>query len=318
MRPHTGFELIAPRGEVGERRGQFGEGTLGGGEGCFRLGHAFVRAAALVHARPDFFLKFGVFGLQPRQRHVGVGELALLALDVGIELGQAAIEFGDALLGARFLAVEHFARVGQALQACSGAGFGFAQARQFGGADRLNARGFRLMLGAFGLFAHVQIVGPPCIVDVGMGLQPAQMEQQRLGLADLGGDFAEADRLSRLLFQAVDLSGQLPDHVFDAGEVGLGGLEAQFGFMAARMKAGDAGGVFQHAAALVGTRLNDLADLALVNERGRARASGGVSEQDLHVARAHILAVDAIDRAGFALDPARDFQQVLIVDGGGC
>jgi hypothetical protein len=33
------------------------------------------------------------------------------------------------------------------------------------------------------------------------------------------------------------------------------------------MQAGDAGGVFQHAAALLGFGLNDLADLALVDQR---------------------------------------------------
>jgi len=55
-----------------------------------------------------------------------------------------------------------------------------------------------------------------------MRIQPAQVKQQRLGLAHLGRDFAVADRLPRLLLQAFHLSGQLPDHVFDAGQVGLG------------------------------------------------------------------------------------------------
>ena len=62
------------------------------------------------------------------------------------------------------------------------------------------------------------------------------------------------------------------------------------------MQAGDAGGVFQHAAALLGLGLDDLADLALVDQRGRTRAGGGVGEQDLHVAGTHVAAVDAIDR----------------------
>ncbi len=58
----------------------------------------------------------------------------------------------------------------------AGAGFVLAQARQFGGADRLNARGFRLLAGAFGLFADIQVVGFACVGDVGMRLQPAQVE----------------------------------------------------------------------------------------------------------------------------------------------
>ena len=144
---------------------------------------------------------------------------------------------------------------------------------------------------------------------VGLGFDPAQVKQHGLGFADLGCDFAIADRLTRLLLQAVDLSGQLPDHVLDAGEVGFGGLQPQFGLVAAGMKAGDAGGIFQHAAALLGLGLNDLADLALVDERRRTRAGRGVGEQDLHVAGAHVAAVDAIDRAGLALDAARNLQR---------
>jgi hypothetical protein len=62
----------------------------------------------------------------------------------------------------------------------------------------------------------------PGFDDVGIGPQPAQMEQRGFGLAHLGGDFAETNRLARLLLQAVDLAGQLPDHVLDAGEVGFG------------------------------------------------------------------------------------------------
>jgi len=45
---------------------------------------------------------------------------------------------------------------------------------------------------------------------------------------------------------------ELADHVLDAGEVGLGGLQPQFRLVAAGMQPGDAGGVFQYAAALFG------------------------------------------------------------------
>ena len=65
------------------------------------------------------------------QRHVAVGDLLLLACDVGRKLHQPAIELGDALLGALFLAIERFARAGEPLQSCRGAGLGLAQRRQF-------------------------------------------------------------------------------------------------------------------------------------------------------------------------------------------
>ena len=83
------------------------------------------------------------------------------------------------------------------------------------------------------------------------------------------------------------------------------------------MQAGDAGGFFQHAAALLGLGLDDLADAALMHERRRARAGRGVGKQDLHVAGAHLAAVDAVGRAGLALDAAGDFERVLVVEGGG-
>ena len=94
------------------------------------------------------------------------------------------------------------------------------------------------------------------------------MKQRGLGLAHLGGQFAVADRLPRLLLQAFHLTGELPDDVFDAREVGLGSLQPQFRFMTAGVKSGDAGGILEHAAALFGLGLDDLADLALVNQRG--------------------------------------------------
>ena len=86
--------------------------------------------------------------------------------------------------------------------------------------------------------------------------------------------------------------------------------------MAARMQAGNAGGLFQHAAALVGPRLDDLADAALVDQRGRARTGRGVGKQHGDVAGAHFAAVDAEGRALLAHDAARDFQRFGIVEGG--
>ena len=311
-----GLELVALGGEVGERGGEFGEQPLGVGQRRLGFGDAFVDAAALFDARLDLFLQLGVFGVEPLQRDVGVGGLLLLAGDVGGKLRQPAIELGDALLGPLLLAVEQVARIGEPLQAGGGAGFGLAQRRQFGGADRLDAGGFGLLAGALGHLAHGEVVGVAGLADVGIGFDPAQMEQHRLGLAHLGRDLAVADRLARLLLQAFHLAGELADHVLDAGEVGFGRLQPQLGFVAAGMQAGDAGGVFQHAAALLGLGLDDLADLALVHQRRRTRAGRGIGEQDLHVAGAHVAAVDAIDRAGLALDAAGDFQELAVVDRG--
>ena len=98
------------------------------------------------------------------------------------------------------------------------------------------------------------------------------------------------------------------------GEVLLGGAQPQLRLVAARMQAGNAGGFFEHAAALLGLGLDDLADAALVHQRGRARAGRGVGEQDVDVAGAHLAAVDAVGRALFALDPARDVELLVLVE----
>ena len=75
------------------------------------------------------------------------------------------------------------------------------------------------------------------------------------------------------------------------------------------MQAGDAGGIFQHAAALFRLGLNDLADLTLVDQRRRACAGSGVGKQNPAHRGTNVLAVDTINRAGLALDPARDLQR---------
>ena len=142
------------------------------------------------------------------------------------------------------------------------------------------------------------------------------MVERRLRLAHLRGHGAIADRLARLLLQPVDLGGELADHVLEPQQIGFRRLQPQFRLVPARMQAGDAGGFLQHAAALLGLGLDDLADAALMHQRRRARAGRGVGEQDLHVAGAHLAAVDAVGGAGLALDAARDVDRVLVVERG--
>ena len=101
-------------------------------------------------------------------------------------------------------------------------------------------------------------------------------------------------------------------------KIGLGCLQTQFGLMAASMQAGDTGGVFQHTAALLRFGLDDLADTALMDERRRAGAGGGIGKKNLHVARAHLPPIDAIAGPGFAFDPAGNLQRILVVESRRC
>ena len=82
------------------------------------------------------------------------------------------------------------------------------------------------------------------------------------------------------------------------------------------MEAGDARGLFEDQPARLGPGRNDLPDLPLAHQRRRARASRSVGEQELHVARAHLLAVDAVGRTGVAFDAPRDLDPLGIVEGG--
>jgi hypothetical protein len=68
------------------------------------------------------------------------------------------------------------------------------------------------------------------------------------------------------------------------------------------------------AAALLGLGLHDLADAALMHQRRRARAGRRVREQQLHVACAHLAAVDPVGRALLALDPARHVERLVLVE----
>ena len=135
------------------------------------------------------------------------------------------------------------------------------------------------------------------------------MQQQRLRRRISSRHLLVAPRRARLPLQALDLRVELAQHVAEAGEVGLRRLQAQLRLVAAAVQAGDAGGILQDAAALLGLGVDDLADLALAHQRRRAGAGRRVLEQDLDVAGARLAAVDAVGRAGLALDAARDLDR---------
>ena len=140
------------------------------------------------------------------------------------------------------------------------------------------------------------------------------MEQRGLGGAHLRGDIAIADRLPRLRLESRNLRGQLVDHVLEPQQVLLGSAQPKLRLMAARMQPGNAGRLLQHAATLLGLGLDDLPDAPLMHQRGRARAGRGIGEQDVDVAGAHLAAVDAIGRALFALDAARNIELLVLVE----
>ena len=121
---------------------------------------------------------------------------------------------------------------------------------------------------------------------------------------------AIADGEPRLAPEGVELLLDLADDVVDAFEILFGRLEPQFGLVPARIEPGNAGRLFEQRPALHRLGGDQFADLALTHHGRRAGAGRGIGEQQLHVARPDLAAVDAIDRAGLALDAARDFEHV--------
>ena len=135
--------------------------------------------------------------------------------------------------------------------------------------------------------------------------------------ADIGGQLLEAVGLAGLALQALDLAFELGGDVFQPLEIGLGGAQPEFRLVAARMQAGNAGGLFQQLPTRLGLGLDQLADAALADHGGRAGACGGIGKEKLDVFGAGFLAVDTVDRSIAAFDAARDLDLVGIVEGGG-
>ena len=122
-------ELVAARGEVGERAGQFAEGLFRGADhasaSAARASTPERRSALAAHLVAERLFFLGKLG----ERGFGVGDQRAFARDVLVELRQPAVEFGQALARAGFLGVERVAGDQQALQGGGGARFGFAERR---------------------------------------------------------------------------------------------------------------------------------------------------------------------------------------------
>ncbi len=202
------------------------------------------------------------------------------------------------------------------MQGGAGARLGLAQIGQCRLRRRLARGGLRLRSGAVGNLTHADVLGALGLGNLVVGGGPAQMVEGCFRLAHLARHRAVADRLPRLLLQAVDLGAELADHILDPQQIGFRRFQPQLSLVPAGMQAGNAGGFLQHAAALLRPSLDDLADAALMHQRRRARAGGGVGEQNLDVARAYLAAVDAVGGAGLALDAPRDLQRVIVIEGG--
>ena len=306
-RAFSGVEVGDLRLQLAELGLDRGERRLGGVKARFRVRFRGFGAGAVAG-------ELLALALEPRDRRGAVGLGGILAGDVALEIGDLALELLEALAGAALLRLELVPGVGQALQRRRRRGLGLAQGRERMRRDRLRRRGVRLRGLRVGdrveVLAGLALGRRRLLARLGI----ADREQQRLEAADLGRDVLVARGLAALLLEAVDLGVDLAQHVVDAQEIVLGGFEPQLRLVTAGVQPGDAGRVLEDAAARLRLCRDDLADLALADERRRARPGRGVGEQQLHVAGPHLAAVDAVGRALLALDAARDVELRRVVE----
>jgi hypothetical protein len=255
-----------------------------------------------------------VFFLEAGEHRVDVVQDLLFVAQILADLLGPRLDLGLAALGLRHLAVEIGLLGADPLQHGGAHHLVLAQRGQRLGRGIARPAGFRCGARAFGQPPHRR-------VELGflVGRRfdrggPGEMELGGFEAADGAGQFLVADGLAGLALEALKLGIELADDVVDARQVGLGALQLELRLVAPHMQAGDAGGFLQDAPARLGLGVDDLRDLALAHQGRRARAAGGVGEQDLHVAGAHFRAVDAIVGARLTLDAARDFQRLLVVE----
>lgn len=311
---HDSFELFAPRGKVGGIALKFRQPAFELAQLRLRARLRFLQRGAPVLALRRLLVQRLRFRAQPFQRLGGVGNGRGLALAVALEFVDARLELVLARGRAFGFLVELVARQRDMAQDRRRGRFGLAQFRQLG--LGLRARGFRRRrrLHARAHLAHRGLQRALVAGKLVLRGGPAQVQHAGLDLADFTGKLAVAVGLAGLAFQRFKLAGDLRDDIVEAFKVRFGRPQPQFRLVPACVQPRDPRRVLQDAAALGRLCRDQFADLPLAHQRRRLRAGGRVREQDLHVARAHVLAVDAVGRPGLAFDPARDLELVGIVE----
>src|SRR5205085_9309111 len=109
---------------------------------------------------------------------------------------------------------------------------------------------------------------------------------------------------ARLALEVLELLVHLLAQVGEALEVFAGVLDAGFGFLAALLVLGDAGGLFEVDAQVFRARLDDLGNHALLDDRVAACAQAGAEEQVGDVATAAARAVQVVVGLVVAADRA--------------
>ena len=218
------------------------------------------------------------------------------------QFGQRGLRF----VARALQALRHFALVRDLLfdagqRAADLVDLGLRLVQRFGGFLAAHAVGFDLALGFAlfgdqllqpGFFAATSFSRSACTLRV----EAAVFQRLPLGVLDpaLGLDRLVLLGLARLALEVLELLADFLAQVAEAVEVFARVADAGFGFLAALLVLGDAGGFLEVHAQVFRARLDDLADHPLLDDRVAARAQAGAEEQVGDVAAAALGAVEVV------------------------
>src|SRR5690606_19246501 len=152
-------------------------------------------------------------------------------------------------------------------------------------------------------------------------VEGAVFQRLPLGVLDpaLGLDGLVLLGLAGLALEVFELLADLLAQVVEAVEVLAGVADAGLGLLAALLVLGDAGGLFEIHAQVLGPGLDDLADHALLDDRVAARPQAGAEEQVGDVAPAALAAVEVVLAGAVAADQTldRDLVERAVLAGDG-
>ena len=273
LQPAMAFGKIAALAVEGGAAGLTGRAGLGhllqtglsGGERCRRN----VELRRSLGPRPlgggnTQFQPAPLIG-KPGERGIRVGKMAGLAADIGLDLLHPALRLATSGDNAGQLLFERLAGMTEALHRCRCLGLRHAQIRHrrfgFGAKPFLYER--RFGRGGDRALGVAQFGGDA--FAFGCGRVPARREQQRFCLPNLFAEPAIALRLPRLFPQHLDLYCEGRDHIVDPGQIRLGSLQSQLGFVAPGMQPGGAGRLVEQQAAFGGFGGDQRGDPALAD-----------------------------------------------------
>ncbi len=303
----AGFVIGRLFGQCRQFLFQLGGGGIGGGKILGGLGACVILALGRRFDAAHFV------GQAP-EGGVGIGDEGGFPCLVGGGLFDPVPAIGALFPDPLFISLQVVAGEVETLKLGRRLGLALAPFRQLGGMFDLDRRGGAGGAGQgrdHGLRFRKFLLGRLQGFLVG---GPAQEKQRRLGLADVVRNIAVAGCLADLLLQVCQLRIQGHQDVVQALEIGFRAPEPQFGLVAARVQAGNAGRFLQQQPSLDRFGGDHGADPALTDNGRGTGPGGGIGKQKLHVPGPDLAAVDPVGGPLFPFDAAADLQFIEVIE----